>query len=216
MAEDPTYDIPLEADQISTALQQVHNAHSSSVPADSDNMVRSRAVSTAIQTEATARSSADTALDGRVTALENPSSTALLDKGRLVLLDRIRSNSDGYFYLSYPSSSLHPLTRVEVFGDVEAWTPSSSTHGILIPSGTYIIETALYIHNNDSSGSWKVSIRINDVDVFDTLTSTNLDPFYDRRYHTVTDGPVSLGPYFTQYGAGNVHLSGEVTVTRIY
>ena len=49
MAEDPTYDIQLEAEQINTALRQVHGADL--FPSEtSDNMVRSGGVFTALAT----------------------------------------------------------------------------------------------------------------------------------------------------------------------
>ena len=69
MAEDPTYDIQLEADSINTALLQVHAA-SASVVDSSDNMVRASAIRAALDTEAANRAAGDAALDGRVTVLE--------------------------------------------------------------------------------------------------------------------------------------------------
>jgi len=68
MAEDPTYDIQLEAEQINNALLQVHNADSTPTAA-SDNMVRSSGVKQALQTEQTARIDGDAALQSQVDTL---------------------------------------------------------------------------------------------------------------------------------------------------
>lgn len=66
MAEEPTYDIQLEASAINTAILQVHAA-SPTVVDSSDNMVRASAIRAELDAEAADRA----VLAGRVTTLEN-------------------------------------------------------------------------------------------------------------------------------------------------
>ena len=65
MAEDPTYDIQLEADSINTALLQVHAA-SASVVDSSDNMVRASAIRAELDAEAADRAAGDAALSADI------------------------------------------------------------------------------------------------------------------------------------------------------
>jgi len=142
MAEDPTYDIPLEAEQISTALQQVHAADT--VPTtDSDKMVRSGAVAQAIATETSARSAADTALDGRITALEDvppPSAAYTLASGN-----------------RYSTGNLTGYTA----DDPDNITSESSGVVTITSSGTYLVTFfGEYNETDYSSDRFKVQYHI--------------------------------------------------------
>ena len=203
MAEDPTYDIPLEADQISTALQQVHNAHSSSVPADSDNMVRSRAVSTAIQTEATARSSADTALDGRVTAVEN---AGILGAPPIVFYTEHEYRS---------STGLLPIGNGQLFAN-DGVNASLSSSTITVPAGKWRINISakIYFSGSDGSPAQNAYLYVNGSNVKQLVTNASKGNVPILTHYDVDEAaPFTVGIYWVEGDSASAYLLGLLQTT---